>query len=341
MPITATPVLLSTLSPSTPVAADCYNQNVIAAPVSQVNGRYVLSRMRAVRVGGGQKPVIRWTMLNQQGEPVSLDDCGLSPGSESSAGSGVVGVIGTPIHAEVAVKLRLRDQLSIGNANLPTQYEYVAEVVDSENGIVEVQLPRESTTVPGVYFAEMAVVGTDDDGKEYVHFSNTFYVIIEQGHWSAKRGLSGPPTLAEIRLHLRDSSAEENFLLDTVKFDDAEIALAIARPIQYWNEIPPDLGVRYTTQNFPWRYHWLEAICANLFWMAAENFRSNNLTYSAAGVQVNDQDKEPNYERAADRRNANWLEFVKRKKSEINLNSAFGGIGSSYRYSTGYGNGTY
>jgi hypothetical protein len=203
---------------------------------------------------------------------------------------------------------------------------------------VEVVLPRRSTIVPGIYFAEMAIVNNDDEGKEYVHLSNTFYVIIERGLWSSRRQPGGAPSLAEIRLHLRDSDPAESFLLDHIRFDDAEIALAIQRPVQYWNEIPPGVG-NYTTQNFPWRYHWLEAICANLFWMVAEQFRANNLQYSAAGVQVNDQDKEPNYEKAAERRQANWLDFVRRKKSEINLNSAYGGIGSTYGHISGYGNG--
>jgi hypothetical protein len=155
-------------------------------------------------------------------------------------------------------------------------------------------------------------------------------VILERGQFGARDHVGGPPTIQEIRLHLRDSAPGESLLLDNIRFDDAEIALAITRPVQYWNEQPPDLGVRTTTQNFPFRYYWLEAICANLFWMLEEQYRANNLAYSAAGVQVNDQDKEPNYARAAERRHANWVDFVKRKKAALNLEAAYGGIGSPY-----------
>jgi hypothetical protein len=179
----------------------------------------------------------------------------------------------------------------------------------------------------------MAVVGdtVDENGDafEYVVFSNTFFIRIELGGWGNGRRGKGPPSIAEVRLHLRDSHASESYLLDNVRFDDAEINLATVRPIMQWNEMPPDVA-QYTTQNFPFRYHWLEAIAGNLFLMVAEQFRANNLRYSAAGVSIDDQGKEPNYEAAAQRRLAVWNDFIKRKKAEINLSQGFASFGSPY-----------
>ena len=106
----------------------------------------------------------------------------------------------------------------------------------------------------------------------------------------------------------------------------------MALPVQYWNEIPPPIGT-HTTASFPYRYHWLMATAGYLFLAAAEQHRRNNLSYSASGVQVNDQDKEPNFEQAAHRRIQEYKEFVRRKKAEINLECAWGGLGSTYSYS--------
>lgn len=362
MPICATPVEGCGPQDTGGVSViACEDQNVKAPSTTELYREPLYQRMKAIHVSGGQLATIRWTMVDVNGHPVDLTTCldaAADSSSSSSSGSSMPGVVGTPVaKPQYVVKLRIREHIARGRKPLPAQMEYDATIVDAANGVVEVSLPRGATVVPGVYFGEMAVVipEEEEDDEESpgivasdaveeddlpsgnVIFSNIFYVIISRGMWSTRRhGPGGPPTVPEIRLHLRDSDPRESFLLDNLRFDDAELALAITRPVEYWNETPPDLGRVYTTQSFPWRYHWLEAICANLFWMAAERFRANNLQYSAAGVQVNDQDKELNYERAAQRRDAEWKNFVRRKKSEINLNSAYGGVGSGYQYG-GYG----
>jgi hypothetical protein len=310
----------------------CQDQNKIAPTVSRYYDNLVLNRMRSVVVQAGQQARIQWTLVDPNGVPVDLTGCGFPDGSGSSYSSQ------SSAAAELGIgfKFRIRENLSLGISPKPLQTEFPVYLVDASAGKVEIVLDKRATNTAGVYFGELGVFTGIDTDDELMIFSNVFYVIINQGQFGASRwNGAGPPTIQEIRLHLRDSGPEENLLLDNIKFDDAEIGLAISRPVSYWNEIPPDLGQRFTTQNFPFRFHWLEAICANLFWMVAENFRANNLQYSAAGVQVNDQNKEPNYEQAADRRNRNWLEFVRRKKAEINMNMAFSRLGSPYKYVEG------
>jgi len=330
----------------------CDEQNQVAPDVSHYYRELVLSRMRSVKGNCGQELVIEWQMLDHMGHIVNLEECcGLSSGSSFSSesepsslsmSSDSVSESSESSEAEEeeipCICFRIRENLSLGINPEPAQTEYEATVVDAATGQIKIVLPPNATGVPGVYFAEAAAV----DRRGVIIFTNVFYVILNRGQFGSHRHMQGgPPTIQEIRLHLRDSSPAESLLLDNIKFDDAEIALAISRPIDYWNEIPPPLDPRMTTQNFPYRYHWLEAIAANLFWMVEENFRANNLTYSAAGVQVNDQDKEPNYARAAERRWANWVNFVKRQKSSMNLDLCWGGIGSSYAFARGtyYGRG--
>jgi hypothetical protein len=281
--------------------------------------------MRSVRGRVGQHMKIQWTMVDSRGMAVDLTECGFPDGSSASSYSSSSSE--SSAAEEPQFLFRIRESLSLGFQPEPAQTQYDVYLEDAANGKIRIELPAGATGLPGVYYAEVAAV--DVDGL--ITFTNVFYVIIERGQFGSK-WVGGPPTIAELRLHLRDSAAEESLLLDNIRFDDTEIALAINRPVEYWNEIPPPLNVRATTQNFPFRFHWMDGIAASLFWMLEEQYRANNLTYSAAGVQVNDQDKEPNYARAAERRWANYVEFVKRKKASINLESAYGGIGSSYSY---------
>jgi hypothetical protein len=299
----------TTATPPTPQVAVPYaGQNVISAPVSKTNGTPILSRMRAISVMQGQCATIDWQLHDKAGAPINL----------------------TSAPVTLKVVLRIKEQVALGENMAPLQLD--ATVVNAAIGKVTVALSSAAVAYPGVYYAEMALVNTDvpANTSNCVIFSNLFSLIISRGTFGAST-VGGPPSMAEIRLHLRDSGPAESYLLDHLMFDDAEIALAITRPIQYWNETPPPIGM-YTTQNFPFRYHWLEGICANLFFMVAEQFRRNQLDYSAAGVTLNDQNKEPNYERAGQTRWQTYREWVRAQKASINLESGYGEVGSLYQY---------
>jgi hypothetical protein len=253
-------------------------------------------------------------MHDKDGIPVDLSACFPTP---------------APANPLYKIVLRIKEQIRLGEQSAPK--EIAAAVVNATSGQVEVSLPQNVAAYPGVFYAEIALIaGTATTDKPCVIFSNLFSLIITRSTFGSA-DIGGPPSIAEIRLHLRDSSPAESYLLDHLMFDDAEIALAITRPVQYWNEIPPPIGT-FTTQTFPFRYHWLEGICANLFMMVAEQFRRNQLSYSAAGLAVDDQNKEPNYERAGQLRWQAYREWVRAKKAEINLENAYGEVGSTYQY---------
>lgn len=296
----------------------CAQQDVVTAPVSKTNGVPVLTRTRAVSVNQGQCAAIDWQMVDTQGRPVDLRPCGF-------------GGVNPPVAFKVV--FRLKEQLALGNARPPLQLD--AEIFDAETGKVRAQLTQDMTKHAGVYYGEMALIDTEAENANNpcVVFSNTFSVIINRSTFGPQGQQSGPPSIAEIRLHLRDSSPAESYLLEHVMFDDAEIALAITRPVMYWNEVPPPLDTTYNTQNFPFRYHWLEGICANLFMMVAEQYRRNQLAYTAAGMSVDDQNKEASYERAGQARWQAYREWVRATKASINLESCYGEVTSNYKYS--------
>lgn len=299
------------------VPVPCAGQNVISAPITHVNAQPNLSKMRAVSLSQGQCAEIEWQMHDKDGAPVNLSGCFAESTPENM----------------FKVVLRLKEQIALGNSR--PVFSIDAIVVDAATGKVKVPLTEGMVRLPGVYYGELALINVlaENENKPCVIFSNTFYVIINRSTFSPETSIGGPPSVAEIRLHLRDSSPAESFLIDNIMFDDAEIALAIARPIQYWNEIPPPLDLIYTTQSFPFRYHWLEGICANLFLMVAEQFRRNQLSYNAAGVAVDDQNKEASYERAGQTRWQAYREWVRATKASINLESCYGEVSSNYKYS--------
>jgi hypothetical protein len=321
----------------------CKGANILSAPVSTVNGKPVLRRMRAVSCQAGQQIVIDWNLHDQTGNPVNLSDCvdpsELPSGSISKSEASFPDVSSISSEwwdAKFAVRFRFRDVIGMGSGTWWPTPDYTAKIVDPKTGQVHIEVTNKHTVFPGVYFAEIGLVGIEASGNEVLLFSNIFYLIVNRGLWGHTVGHpGGPPSIAEIRLHLRDSDASENYLLDNLKFDDAEIALAIQRPIEEWNETPPDVK-RFTTRSFPYRFHWLEAICGNLFLMVGEQFRANHLRYSAAGVSIDDQDKEPNYEKAAATRLQKWREFMMRQKVSMNLSACHSSLGSPYYFEGAY-----
>lgn len=305
----------SLLLPSaTPVS--CAQQNTASAPVTAVHGRPNLTKMRAITITQGQTSTVTWQMHDQAGAAVNLAPCA------DALASG-----------DLQLVLRLKEQIALGNQNPITSTDVT--IVNAADGQVSAALTQNMVGLPGVYYAELALVSTEVANPERpaVVFSNTFYLIINRSTFDSYGRPGGAPSIAEIRLHLRDSSPTESYLLENLMFDDAEIGLAIARPVQYWNEIPPPLYPTYNTQTFPYRYHWLEGICANLFFMVAEQFRRNQLDYQAGGVAVNDQNKEANYERAGQTRWQAYREWVRATKASINLESCYGEVSSNYKYS--------
>lgn len=345
MPVIATPTadapncgqpqLPGTTSPS-PLPVSCYNQHIIVprTPAEPTTGRPILTRTFAVEVKGAQQATIEYVMRDVHGNPVDLRDC-LCIATDDSSESLPESESGDSLACPCPYKLvfRLNEYLSgYSGCEFPVQF------LDPANGKVAVELQPKDTRCPGIYFGEFALIECAPDPEaaknrdSVVVFSNKIYVIIGRNLWNNRMngtGPAGPPSISEVRLHLRDTDPSESFLLDNLAFSDEEIAQATYLPVQYWNEIPPPIGL-HTTTSFPYRYHWLMAIAGYLFLAAAEQQRRNNLAYAAGGVQVNDQNKEPNYEQAAHRRLEEFKTFVRRKKAEINLENAYGVVGSPY-----------
>jgi hypothetical protein len=122
-------------------------------------------------------------------------------------------------------------------------------------------------------------------------------------------------TSEEIRMFLMDR-AELNPLLLGVRFSPEMIDQAILNTVDYYNLMPPPASQMYTVEDFPFRSLLLLGASGYLLRSAAINEASNQLTYSADGVQISDKDKAQVFTSLG---TALWEEF-KQLASNIKIN---------------------
>ena len=266
-----------------------------------VYGCDISGRRKAIQAIQNQSLTIRWPLIDDRGVAIDLSPYGTFEDGDEDTG---------------VVKLTIVE--SSLQPNSPMLSGVVGTVADATTGVVEFDLGVNATNIPGIFLAEAAVY--NEAGT--IIFINQFYLVVNRGVTGLRLEQNGPPSIAEIRLHLRDSDPGENELLETVQFDIAEIALAIERPVLYWNETPPPINQRYTTDTYPFRYHWLEAIVGQLYMMAAHWYRRNHVPYQAGGVSVDDLDKSKEYEQIGQMRWQTYREWVLQKKVQLNAEAA-------------------
>lgn len=306
----------------------CTEQTVARPRIDTLYGKQILGRQRAVVRRSGQVTDIEWTMVNDAGLPLDLTACGAADASSqsSSQGSSVTAV------TEPTIQLRIRDSLNPGNVDgRKSTWCIEGSVVEASTGRVtaryDVSVGGVGPVAPGIYWAEFALLNRDSE----LIFSNTFKLMLERSLFGSDCN-QGPPSLADIRLYMRDSDPVESMLLDSYEFSDAEIIAAIERPIMYWNAQPPNLPPYMTTRNFPFqfRYFWIKATAGELLKTACFHFARNNLEYQAGGLSVNDLNRLPMYQQKAQLYWQEYTDWVRLKKAEINNARCWGGVRSLY-----------
>lgn len=311
-----------------PTSTDCDDQNKVEAPVTYVDGCPVLPKLQCHEIQMGQDARLEWTMRTSNGDPVNLTDCANSCASTSATTPDeAYDALGTP---PCGISLRMRELTGLSPSTDPVAC-ITADIVTAASGYVRAQsLPDSIVREPGIYLEEWALFSED----HRMIFSNQSLCFVRRGLFGVSGDTSqygmGPPSIEEIRLTLRDNASADNLLLDNVEFDGAEIAQAVLRPIQYWNEIPPPLRPQLTTKSFPFKEIWLKGIQAYLYRMAANTYRRNRLAYSAGGVSVDDNNKEQEYAAAGSAMLREFQDMVQAKKVEINIAGFSGSITSQY-----------
>lgn len=136
-----------------------------------------------------------------------------------------------------------------------------------------------------------------------------------------------PISIAEVRLMARDAEPEANNLLLDYEWSDTEIAFAIMRPIEEWNESLPPVTT-YTGATFPYREHWRKATLGYLMRTAARKYLRDDLQYSAGGLTINDKRKWDAYGKLGQDLVDEWRTWMKQEKVRINSLACYGYVGS-------------
>jgi hypothetical protein len=201
-----------------------------------------------------------------------------------------------------------------------------ARVQDAAQGIFSVQFSAADFTMgcigyPGIFLSELVIL--DEQGRRRVTNRRYLEVIPTLTYQS-----QGPITVAEIRLAMMDYPCS-NTLIDDYEFTQTEVMFAIRRPIDRFNEQTPNIMV-FTPATFPWREHWLSCTIGYLLKSAAMKARRNSMQYQGGGLAVNDKSFYGDYQAMGDQLIAEYDEWMKHKKIEMNVSNGIGMLGSAY-----------
>lgn len=222
----------------------------------------------------------------------------------------------------VTIKVRFREASLVGTeVQQVTGYFY-----DINNGIVRCLIPDDISDETGVYLAEFGVFNPDDE----LVFTNECYVYNIHTAWGDQT-ITGPPSIEDVYMSLRDGDPHLNELTEQVGYDVAEIAYAATRTVQYWNDTPPIMAsAKYSTKTFPFRDVWLQGIRTFLFELAEEHYRRNRLPYTASGVNIDDMNKFKEYNMAWKEQWSRFHKLVVHRKAGLNMSRGYGSFGSGY-----------
>jgi hypothetical protein len=293
------------------------SENRVNAAITRMDRCPVSEKLRCHEISAGRQSKLVWNFVDENGTVLDLSIPG--DGSESASESE---------SSPYTFSLRVREVT--GMCATPDSVVTLAVTLDdAETGqVVAANLPASISDYAGIYAEEWGIFQDD-----VLIYSNSCFLFVRRGLFSAAGNLgqydTGPPTLEEIRLSLRDHVAE-NQLLQNREFDAAELVQAITRPLMYWNEIAPCLRPPQTTISFPFRELWMCGIQAYLLEMAAHFYRRNNLAYNAGGVAVNDRDKDNPYMAASLQLRQKFERDCLAKKVEINRTLFSGSVPSPY-----------
>jgi len=302
-------------------------QGRLVAKRTVVDGCPVLPKLRCHEATMGQTARLIWTIVDPNGRAIDLSILASQDSQSESTSSPVEPFDAVADIPTKSIVLRMREITGMTPVEDPVFTIPVSLQDPAKGTVISAPLPPELMSFAGVYAEEWAVV----DANKQIVLSNQCCCFVRRGLFgltTTHEIVTGPPTIEEIRLSLRDNSGADNTLLQDVEFDAAEIAQAVTRSLGYWNESQPPLRPLMTTKTFPFRELWLRGIHAYLYEIAASNYRRNNLAYNAAGLAVDDKNKEQSYMAAATQLLADFRGQVNVKKLEINV-ALFGGTVSS------------
>lgn len=135
----------------------------------------------------------------------------------------------------------------------------------------------------------------------------------------------------QVRMFLRDR-ADKNILLDEVQFTDSEVNFALEMAVSAFNGITPQTNL--TPMSFPRHLRYLLLVGTAKFLLMTESFLQarNQATVQDGDVSpIGIDDKASLYSQLAKSLKDEWDEQARGVKTQNNMESAYGTLGSGYR----------
>lgn len=203
-----------------------------------------------------------------------------------------------------------------------------------------------AVTAPGIYVADLVIYNTTPGASHNFDSVQNVPPVNDPINSAAMRPVyvqrmflevesssvivdsTGPLTISEIRVAIRDHCPSANYLIDDYEYTDKDIIICMRDVVDCWNETPPDVAT-YSVRNFPYRYHWKKAVVAKLLRMRGLVKLREWLPYSGGNVQVNEHSNWKDYAAMGNQLWEEWVDFMRRKKVELNIEGGFSGFSGS------------
>lgn len=287
---------------------------ITTVPVPKLYGDSLFGKFRGARIDQGSPNWLRLVLYSPQtGAPVKI-----AIGSYST---------------DPTVDIRYREASGY-NLNVYGPDTGDTPYLTPDGLSVVLPVPVELRDNPGVYDAQVRVV----DANAVERNRSSFLLAVDRGLWlsagTVPSGVKGPPTFDEIRTSLRDHPGV-NRLLQNFEFDLGEIGQSIVWAVQTYNQTSPIGSCNYTTVSWPsaWRRQLLDGCLSYLFNTASTYFRRGHLPYSAGGLQIDDLNKENEYDKAAMAYRTRFEEWCRLTKTRMSIDAGWGSVaGGMYNY---------
>ena len=160
-----------------------------------------------------------------------------------------------------------------------TLRKLTAEITDGATGEVQVLLETEHVREHGVFLIEWRAYRFDpEEDTPEVQLVKIWpsYLILEPT-FADSGGLGAMPTVRDIKQSLLDREPSETALSDVFQFTDDEFVNAYRAPVEFFNEIVPEICTIYSTSSFSWREQWKNGIVGYLLTAVAEKMTRKKL----------------------------------------------------------------
>jgi len=214
--------------------------------------------------------------------------------------------------------------LLIAEAANKVTHTVLGTIVNAEEGLVTFALTAAQLSAAGLWLGEIVV--RNAEGAPVKNFA----CYVEVTPTLAMASANAPLTIAEIRIAVRDRVPEDNALLNSLEFADAEILACIRKPVDWWNSMVPEGLPTYTCNNFPYRYPWLNAVIGELLRLVSHNLKRNQYALQGKGIAADDKARADFYVQRSEQLLQEWQLWAGAKMRQINVSGWYGRSANSW-----------